>query len=145
VAFLIGRAGSDARLASPTPSPSSPPPLPISFGTALDPASGEAINLTTRFRENDAIAYSVHAATALGVDTILVEIIRLDDGTVVQPASKQGIVASATIISFTFAVPTSHLLEAWGAGTYEMRIFLPTAADPMAVGRFTLVETAVAS
>jgi hypothetical protein len=145
VAFLVGRAGSDARLPSPTPSPSASAPLPIRFGTALDSAGGEAINPTTRFRADDRIAYSVQLAAAPGVDTILVEIVRIEDGTIVQRPSTQGIVASATIVSFRFAVPTGQLLDDWGAGAYEMRIFLPGAAHPIAAGRFTLVETPVAS
>jgi hypothetical protein len=145
VAFLVGRAGSDARLPSPTPSPSARAPLQIRFGTALDSAGGEAINPTSRVRADDRIAYSVQLAAAPGVDAILVEIVRIEDGTVVQRSSTQGIVASATLVSFRFAVPTSQLLDAWGAGTYEMRIFLAGAADPVAAGRFTLVETPVAS
>ncbi len=145
MAFLVGRAGSDARLPSPTPSPSARAPLQIRFGTALDSAGGEAINPTSRVRADDRIAYSVQLAAAPGVDAILVEIVRIEDGTVVQRSSTQGIVASATLVSFRFAVPTSQLLDAWGAGTYEMRIFLAGAADPVAAGRFTLVETPVAS
>ena len=145
MAFLVGRAGSDARLPSPTPSPSAAAPLPIKFGTALDPAGGEAINPTARFRADDPIAYSVQLAAAPGVDMILVEIIRVDDGIVVQQRSTQGIAPTATVVSFMFAAPTSRLLDAWGAGTYEMQIFLPGAADPIARGRFTLVETPVAS
>src|SRR6267142_4843538 len=53
VAFLVGRAGSEAGLPSPTPSPSAQNPLPIIFGAALDPASGEAIQPTERFRAGD--------------------------------------------------------------------------------------------
>lgn len=147
VAFLVGRAGSEAGLSSPTPSPSAPDPLPITFGTALDPASGDAVNLTDRFRAGDPIAYSVRLAAAPGVDTILVEIVRVEaDGeTAVQQPATQGIVASSSLIGFTFAVPTSDLLEAWGPGIYAMRIYLPGEVDPIAAGRFTLVETPVAS
>jgi hypothetical protein len=146
VAFLVGRAGSEAGLPSPTPSPSTAGPLPITFGTALDGAAG-AINPTTRFRADDRIAYSVSMEAAPGVDTILVEIVRLggDAETVVQEPSRQGIVASSRLIGFTFAVPTSDLLTAWGAGDYAMRIYLPGSADPFAAGRFTLVDTPLAS
>jgi len=146
VAFLVGRAGSEVEIASPTASPSAAP-LSITFGTALDKATGEAIQLTDRFRAGDRIAYSVQLATAPGVDHILVEIVRLDspNGTVVQPPSRQGIVATSRIIAFTFARPTTTLLDKWGAGTYEMRIALPNAIAPFATGRFTLVETPVAS
>ena len=147
VGFLVGRAGLESGLPSPTPSPSAAGPLPIAFGTALDPATGEAIQPTDRFRAEDRIAYSVRLPGPPGVDTILVEIVRLaaDGEVVVQEPSSQGIVASSRVIGFTFAVPTSDLLEAWGAGDYAMRIYLPEAADPVATGRFTLVETPVAS
>ena len=129
------------------PTPSSAGPLSITFGTALDPANGEAINPTDRFRASDRIAYSIRLPAALRVDTILVQIVRLEgDGeTVVQEPAAQGILADTTRIGFAFTVPTSELLTAWGAGDYAMRIYLPGATDPFATGRFTLVETPVAS
>lgn len=147
VAFLVGRAGSESGLPSPTPSASASGPLPIAFGTALDPVTGEASQLTERFRAADPIAYSVLLSAAPGVDSILVEIVRLGGGgqAVVQEPSRQGIVATSLVIGFTFAVPTSELLDAWGPGDYAMRIYLPEATDPLAAGRFTLVETPAAS
>ena len=143
VAFLIGRAGSESGLPSPTPSPSAAGPLPISYGTALDPATGEAIQPTDRFRAADRIAYSVRLPGPAGAETILVEIVRVgpDGETVVQEPATQGIVASSSVIGFMFAVPTSDLLEAWGPGDYAMRIYLPGSTEPLAAGRFTLVET----
>ena len=146
VAFFIGRAGSEAGLASLDPSPSASSPLPITFGAALDPVSGEAIQPTDRFREEDPFAYSVRMPAPPGVDTILVEIIRLNDDateTVAQPPSEQGIVPSSAV--FAFEVEASTLLEAWGPGMYAMRIYLPGGSDPFAAGRFILVETPVAS
>jgi len=142
VAFLVGRAGSDAELPLTSPSPSAAGPLSITYGAALDPFSGEAVQATDRFRDGDPFAYSVRLPAALGVDTVLVEIIRLNaDGTetVAQRPSEQGIVASSPVIAFE--VRTTDLLLAWGPGTYAMRIYLPGAADPLAAGRFTLVET----
>lgn len=142
VAFFVGRAGSEVDVASPTPLPSSAP-VTIVFGTALDPVSGEAVELTSRFRAADPIAYSVRLPTAPGTDTILVEIVRVggETETVVQPRAEQGIVAAAAVIAFMFAVPTADLLEEWGAGDYAMRIYLPGSTGPVATGRFTLVET----
>jgi hypothetical protein len=143
VAFLVGRAGSDAELPpTSSPSPSAAGPLSIAYGTALDPVNGEAVQETDRFREGDPFVYSVRMPSAPGVDTILVEIIRLNpDGTekVAQRPSEQGIIAGSPV--FAFDVRTTDLLLAWGPGTYAMRIYLPGAADPMATGRFTLVET----
>ena len=146
VAFLVGRAGSEAGLTAPPPSPSAAGPLPITYGTALDPVSGEAIQPTDRFRDGDPFAYSVRMPAAPGVDKILVEIIRLNDDatqTVAQPPSEQGIVATSRV--FAFEVQASTLLQAWGPGRYAMRIYLAGAAEPFAEGRFTLVETPVAS
>jgi hypothetical protein len=146
VAFLVGRAGSDAELPLTSPSPSAPGPLSITFGTALDPVSGEAVEVTDRFREGDPFAYSVRMPAARAVGDILVEIIRLNADateTVAQKPSRQGIVASSAV--FAFKVQTTDLLVAWGPGTYVMRIYLPGAVDPLAEGRFTLVETPAAS
>jgi hypothetical protein len=144
VAFLVGRAGSEVAIASATPSPTATA-LSIRFGNALDKVTGEAIQPTDRFRTGDRFAYSVRLATAPGTDRILVEIRRLEgqSETVVQAPSKQGIVATSRVIAFE--VPTSKLLKAWGPGNYEMRMLLPGAAHPFATGRFTLVETPVAS
>jgi hypothetical protein len=146
IAFFVGRAGSEIGTASPTPS-SSPPPLVLSFGTALDPVSGEASNPTNRFRAGDPIAYSVRLPASPGVDSILVEVARLDPGgqTVVQQPSRQGILANSRVIAFTFAVSTAELLTTWGPGDYTMRIYLPGTAGPFATGGFTLVETPTAS
>ena len=146
VAFLVGRAGSEPGLPSPTPSPSAPSPLPITYGTALDPVSWEATQPTDRFRQGDPFTYSVRMPAAPGVDTIQVEIIRLnEDGseTVAQRPSAQKIVATSPV--FAFEVRTTDLLQAWGPGAYAMRIYLVGAADPFAAGRFTLVETPAAS
>lgn len=146
VAFLVGRAGSETGLPSPTPLATASHPLPITYGTALDPATGEAIQPTDRFRDGDPFAYSVRMPAAPGTDTVLVEIIRLnDDGTesVAQRPSQQRIVATSRV--FAFEVRATDLLHAWGPGQYAMRIYLPGAADPFAAGRFALVDTPVAS
>jgi hypothetical protein len=144
VAFFVGRAGSEIDIATPTASPSAAP-LAITYGTALDPASGEAVRPADRFRAGDDFAYSVRLAAAPGVDKILVEIIRLDGAseTIVQVPSEQGIVATSAV--FAFQVHASTLLKAWGPGSYAMRIYLPGGHDPFATGRFTLVETPSAS
>ena len=144
VAFIVGRAGSEVGLPSPTPSPSAAAPLPISFGTARDPITGLATQLTERFRTGDVFAYSVQLAVAPGVDSVDVEIVRFegDSQTVVQAPDDQGIDPTSRIVAFT--VSTDDLLAAWGPGSYEMRIYLELP-DPIATGRFTLVETPTAS
>jgi len=144
VAFFVGRAGLEVGLPSPTPSPTAPAPLGISFGTALDPVTGLATQLTDRFRAGDTFAYSVQLPTAPGVDSIDVEIVRIygDSQTVVQQPDDQAIDPTSRAIAF--APSAADLLAAWGPGSYEMRIYLG-APDPLAVGRFTLVETPAAS
>lgn len=144
VAFFVGRAGSEVGVPSPTPSPSAAP-LTVTFGTTLDPVTGEATNATDRFRAGDTVAYSVRLPAAPGIAKILVEIIRLDGETetVAQRPSNQGIVKTSPVIAFT--VPASTLLGAWGPGEYVMRMYLPDAQDVFATGRFTLVETPIAS
>lgn len=146
VAFFVGRAGSEVAVATPTSLPSFAP-LSVTFGTSLGAVSGEAINPTDRFRAGDVIAYSVRLAAAPRVANILVEIVRLDGSaeTVVQVPSRQGIVADSRVIAFKFKVSVENLLQAWGAGNFAMRIYLPGATDPIATGRFTLVETPLAS
>lgn len=142
IAFFVGREGSEVGVASPTPLPSDAT-LVVIFGTALDPVSGQAIQLTNRFRAGDTIAYSVQLPAAAGSDTVLVEIARLEGSTetVVQQPAEQGTVATSRVIAFTFAVTTGELLGSWGPGDYALRIFLPGSADAIATGQFTLVET----
>ena len=144
VAFLVGRAGSEVELASPTPSPSQAP-LTIVFGTALDDQSGEAIQPTDRVRAGEAFAYSVRLAAAPAVDAVYVEITRVDgeSRTVVQRRSRQGIVGGSGVIAFK--VDATKLLNAWGEGSYTMAMYLPAGTRPFATGSFMLVETPVAS
>ena len=144
VAFLVGRAGSEVELASPTPSPSQAP-LTIIFGAAIDPQSGEAVQPIDRFRDGDQVAYSVRLATAPGIESILVEVTRVDGSTrtVVQEASAQRIVATSPVIGLH--VSAAKLLKVWGEGSYVMEMYLPGVSRPFATGQFTLVETPVAS
>ena len=141
LAFIVGRPGSEQEVLSSTPSPTPTPPLPIVFGTALDPASGIAIGSTNRFRAGDSFAYSVTLDAPPGTDSILVEVDKLsvDARSVVQEPSVQHILPSAP--TFAFQVQTEDLLRAWGDGTFEMRIFLAAGGDPLAVGTFVLIAS----
>jgi hypothetical protein len=139
LAFVVGRPAAEQGILGGTPSPSQPSPLPIRFGQALDPDTNRAIQRTRRFRNGDRFAYSVTLANAPGTADILVKITRLGEGrgTVVQPRSIQHILPN--VRTFAFTVPADDLLAAWGAGSYEMRIFLKDGDVPLAVGRFTLI------
>jgi hypothetical protein len=140
LAFIVGRPGAEGGILSGTPSPTATPPLSIIFGSGLDPETNVAVNPTQRFRPGDPFAYSVTLAAAPGTDTILVEVARVVAGvrTVVQEPSVQGILPEAR--TFAFEVQTDDLLAAWGAGDYEMRIFIDPAESAIAVGSFTLVD-----
>jgi hypothetical protein len=139
LAFVVGAPAAEHGVLGGTPSPSQPSPLPIRFGQALDPDTNRAINRTRRFRSGDRFAYSVTLPRAPGTADILVEISRLEDGgtVVVQPRSVQHILPK--VRTFAFVVRADDLLAAWGAGSYEMRIFLGDGDEALAIGRFTLI------
>ena len=138
IAFIAGRAGSDVDLPSPTPSPSGVVPVTIVFGAALDDLSGEAVSLTSIFGAGDPFAYSARLQAAAGVDSMLLEVVRLEGGgeATAQAPREVGIDPTSRIIAFS--VLASDLIAAWGPGDYEMRMYLGPGTDPTAVGRFTL-------
>jgi len=117
-----------------------PTPLAIVFGTGLNPDTNVAVNPTQRFRPGDPFAYSVTLPSPPAVERVLVEITRFgtDGAEVVQAAAAQGILPQPR--TFAFQVRTDDLLAAWGAGDFEMRIFLAAGEEPVAVGRFTLLD-----
>lgn len=138
VAFIAGRAGSDVELASPTPTPSVIGPVAVVFGTGLDPDTGEAIEPQTRFGPGDPLAYSATLPAAPGVSTMLLEVVRLEAAGVatVQAPTETEIDATSRVIAFS--VQAGDLLAIWGAGDYELRMYVGPEAAPDAVGRFTL-------
>src|SRR5574338_788871 len=140
LAFVVGRPAQEQGVLAGSPSATTPPPLAITFGTALDPQTNVASADTSRFRPGDPFAYSVTMAGAPGTDTIWVEIIKhgLDGDSVAQEASVQHILPDAA--TFAFQVRTDDLLAAWGAGDFEMRIYLDPVGRPVATGSFTLVD-----
>jgi len=142
LAFVIGGPTAEQGLLGGSPSPSQGPgPLLIRFGTALDPESNRAVQKTRRFRSGDPFAYSVTLARRTNTTDVFVEITRLEGGerVVVQERARQRILPE--LRTFAFQVRTDDLLAAWGAGDYEMRIFLKAAAAPLAIGEFTLIAT----
>jgi hypothetical protein len=134
--------GGNADGTSVLPSSSGGPPaspLAITFGTELDaervvPTAAE----TERFVADDLFAYSV--AEADPASTVYVAVRRTGGGTVeeVQAAvDPQSVPGGPATIGFT--VPAVNLFDAFGPGTYEMRIFLDPAEAPVAVGTFELI------
>jgi hypothetical protein len=140
LAFIVGGPAAEQGLlgnrSSPTPSP--PAGLPIRFGLALDPETSRAVRPVRRFHAGQRFAYSVTLAQPATTSSIFVEVERLSGKTprVVQERSIQHITAGRR--TFAFTVPVDDLLEAWGAGQFAMRIYLPQESVPLATGRFRL-------
>lgn len=139
IAIIVGLPGRDAGTPQSTASPSGPATLRITFGTALDPATGEAKGATDRFASGDLFAYSVHLAMPIGRKTIAVEVLRADGDTltVVQTPASQGVSATSRVIAFS--VQADALLKAFGEGQFVMRIYRAAGEQPFAEGRFRLI------
>jgi hypothetical protein len=140
LAFVIGGPAAEQGVLGGTPSPSQPTTLAISFGTALDPDTNRAIHRTRRFRSGDPFAYSVTLGRRAGTADIYVQITRLGGASrvVVQERALQHILPE--LRTFAFRVQTDDLLAAWGAGRYEMAIYLRSDdVAPLATGEFRLI------
>jgi hypothetical protein len=140
VAFVAGRAGQDVELASPSASASPNAQVPIVFGTSRDPASGAIGGRASRFGPDDALAYSAVLGQAPGVDSMLLEVVRLEASgeVVVQAPSETAIDPESAVIGFT--VRAGDLLALWGPGEYEIRMYIGPGIDAAAAGRFVLEE-----
>lgn len=147
LAFIVGGPAAEQGLlgSHASPTPSAPIALPIRFGQALDPESSRAVQRTRSFQAGQTFAYSVTLAQAADSPDIFVEVERLSGRPrVVQERSIQHITPGRR--TFAFTVPSDELLAAWGAGRFEMRIYLGQGGgDPIAVGRFRLVAVPATS
>lgn len=114
----------------------------ISFGTGIDPASGEvaAESQTDRFADGDTFAYSVTPEPPVP-DSVYVEVVRVGGAApqeVLQaPTDPQPLPDSRVI---AFRVPADDLLAVFGAGTFLMRIYAEPVGAPLAEGTFELVS-----
>ena len=115
-------------------------PLPIEFGTALTPERIVPVDArAASFTRGDTFAYAVPDAPP--ATRVFVEVRRIDGGPleVVQEADDEQVIPDApALIGFT--VPADALLDEWGPGVYEMRIFLDPGGAVVGIGRFILVE-----
>ena len=138
VRFLGGNGDGDAVAARPSGSASLLPA--IAFGTALDEQRAVAAGSeTSEFARGQVFAYAVPDAAPASV--VYVEVVRIADGdrgTVQAPVEGQTVPNAPGAIGFT--VPADNLLDAFGAGRYEMTIYLDPAGDPIATGTFELVD-----
>jgi hypothetical protein len=115
---------------------------PITFGTAIDPATGQVAEgaRTDAFTATDPFAYSVAPGAALA-DPVYVEVQRTGSGDsgVVQEAVDSQALPDPRAIAFT--VPGDLMLTAFGPGEYVMLIYGEPGGqtEPLAEGRFQLV------
>jgi hypothetical protein len=141
---ILGGNGDGDRL-QPSPSASGADTVAIVFGTTLaDDRSVPAEAVTKTFHRADRFAYAVPDAAP--ATEAYVEVRRVGGGPieVVQaPVEAQQVPNGPATIGFS--VPASALFDAFGAGSYEMLIYLDPAGDVIATGRFTLVAEPSAS
>jgi hypothetical protein len=121
-----------------------PSPPQITFGTAIDAATGEVATAsrTTRFDADDTFAWSVRPNERLPA-LVYVQVERTDGGPeeIVQAIPGEGdqpLADEAEVIAF--AVPAINLMDEFGPGTYTMRVHLNPEDEPIAQGTFELVD-----
>jgi hypothetical protein len=139
---LLGES-SDRGAVVPSPSSSSGNALlPIAFGIELTDERVVPVGArTTTFERGMTFAYAVEGGEP--AEVVYVEVERTAGGpleVVQEPIDPQEIPGAPALIGFT--VPAANLLDAWGPGSYVMRIHLDPAGDPIAEGAFVLVEAA---
>jgi hypothetical protein len=145
VVGLLGGNGDGGDVAPGASEGSPAPSIPqIAFGTAIDPVSGEvaAASRTTRFDADDAFAWSVRPTGPLP-PLVYVQVERTGGGPeeIVQAIPGEGdqpLAEGAEVIAFS--VPALNLLEAFGPGTYAMRVHLEADDEPIAEGTFELID-----
>jgi hypothetical protein len=146
LAFVVGGPAAEQGLLGSHSSPTPPAhaALPIRFGLALDRDTNRAIRRTRSYHPGQTFAYSVTLAQPSATTSIFVEVERISGPPrLVQERSIQHITAGRR--TFAFTVPSDDLLAAWGAGRFEMRIYLGQGEVPIAAGRFRLVAAPASS
>lgn len=140
VRLLGGNADGADVLPSASASPTGGQAATIRFGTALDPATGEvaADAETDRFVETDQFAYSYRPPEPPPT-TVWVEVVRgaEGEGQTVQAPAPHGLADDALVIGFEVAA--AALFADFGAGPFQMRIYLVEGDLPAAVGSFELI------
>ena len=115
-------------------------PVPIRFGTAVDPVTGEVEGDSVRFVRGQEFAYSIRLPQAVDTDAVDVEVIhRSAEGgqVVVQPAASQPVNPALRVIAFQ--VTADALIDGFGPGDFQMRIY--RGRELIAQGYFTLAES----
>ena len=138
VAILGGNGDGTAVVASPPSGSIAPSSATVTFGTTLDPATGQvaAGARTERFADGDMFAYSVPPSGTVPPE-VYVEVRLVGTTEAVQPPVAAQPLPDPEVIAFT--VPADALLRDFGPGDYVMLIYADPAADPIAEGAFELV------
>lgn len=147
VAVVVGLIGGDGdgdgAGVSPSPTGSTGgAAAPITFGTALDEATGAVAeeSETDRFADGDSFVYSVDSIGGVPAQ-VYVEVRRSGggDAAVVQAPVDAQALPNPQVIAFS--VPAADLLDVFGAGDYTMLIYADPAQAPIAEGGFELAES----
>lgn len=147
VVFRVLGGNGDGTVVDPSPSGSTgSSAATISFGTALDAASGEvaADARSERFVDGDTLVYSVPPSGTVPA-AVYVEVRRTDSGTaeILQAPVDAQPLPNPEVIAFS--VPTADLLAVFGPGAYLMLIYADPAGDPIAEGTFELIAPLVSA
>ena len=141
LAFIVGGPAAEQGLLGDrsSPTPSTGAAIAIRFGLALDPDTNRAVQRVRQFTAGQPFVYSVTLPEPPTTSTIFVEVERLSGQAprIVQERALQHITAGSR--TFALTLRTDDLLAAWGAGRFEMRIFLGGERAAIATGRFRLV------
>lgn len=135
---LLGGDG-DGTVVDPSPSGSSGfVATEVSFGTAIDPTTGEVADdaRSGRFADGDAFAYSVSPSGTVPPE-VYVEVRRAGVAEPEQEPVTAQRLPNPDVIAFS--VPAAALLADFGPGDYEMLIYADPADEPIATGTFELV------
>jgi hypothetical protein len=141
--MVIGLASVVSELpAEPSPTPAASP-LPISFGTALDPDSYLVTQATSSFHHSDPFAYSVSPPVHPGVPEVYVAVLqyRAGEEVVLQPPSPQRLLPEP--VSFGYITTAAAMIEGFGYGWFTMTIQLAPDGPIYAEGRFELIDPTV--
>ena len=149
IAILLGVLGGngDGAAVDPQATPSgSGDATAITFGTELDPATGRIVSgtETTTFAAGDTFAYALPPSSP-PPEVVFVEVIRTSGDTpvIVQAAAtdgEQAVPPDSPAVAFDVAADV--LLEVFGPGAYEMRIYRDPTEAAIGTGAFTLVDSA---
>ncbi|HEX2222348.1 MAG TPA: zinc ribbon domain-containing protein [Candidatus Limnocylindria bacterium] len=124
-----------------TPAPTPPPPGTVAFGHGLD-GQLMIVEPDDVFTPGETFAHAVTMQEPFGVPQIAEQVVRLREGAdpeEVQPAEGNtlGVDPNSAQAGF-ICCDAVQLLEAWGAGQYELRVL--REGEVIAVGRFELAE-----